>query len=179
MVSPQWQCGRGVQLVNLPHSNDFSEFCVFSNKPEDACQLLSPGTQWPIKQLAHLRNPSRETPSDLSIAINHGKLTIAKSGFIKDYQMLDDFVRFGLELFDQLMLTTSQGVTFVDDASAVIVDDVKCPICSEVIRHDMVVCVRCKTPHCLDCWQYNGQCATFACQEVRYHMTFAPPAQAR
>ena len=66
------------------------------------------------------------------------------------------------------MLGKVSGIEFVREDEAAVVNDVKCPICSEEITHDMVVCTRCKTPHCHDCWQYNGQCATFACSETRY-----------
>ena len=46
-------------------------------------------------------------------------------------------------------------------------EDFRCPICSNEVMQDMVVCKRCKTPHCAECWEYNGKCATFACMEER------------
>ena len=143
-----------------------SDFYVSSNRPEVAKGMLNHGVQWQIEQLRrHLGKP------ELLIKIAQGKLLVAKPGYIKDKQDLEDFVRFSLDLFDQLMLIGAEGLEFVNDTEASIVSDVKCPICSEEILQDMVVCTRCKTPHCRDCWQYNGQCATFACSEKRFLST--------
>jgi len=140
-----------------------SDFYVSSNRPEVAKRMLNSGIQWQIEQLRrHLRD------WEVLITIDRGKLLIAKPGYIKEHQELKDFVRLGLNLFDQLMLVDVKGISFVNENQASIVVDVKCPICSEEIMHDMVVCNGCKTPHCRDCWQYNGQCATFACGEKRF-----------
>ncbi len=157
---------RRLMRVELDSADNGSPIFVSSNQPLLAKRLLTPGARWQIRQLQNL-----SLNSGVRISIDRGKLVIAKPGYIKDYLQLDDFVRFGLELFDQFMLTLSKGIEFVDSESAQIVGDVKCPICSEPIVRDMVVCVRCKTPHCADCWEYNGQCATFACRETRYLRT--------
>lgn len=154
---------RRLYRVDLDLAEIGFPLVLLSRQPFDAKRLLTPGACWQIRQLKNL-SPN----SGIEIGIERGKLSITKPGFIKDYQQLDDFVRFGLELFDQFMLTISRGIEFVDSESAKIVSDVKCPICSEQIVRDMVVCMRCKTPHCADCWEYNGQCATFACHETRF-----------
>ena len=143
-----------------------SDYHVSSNRPEVAKRMLNNGVQWQIEQLRrHTGEP------ELSIKIAQGKLLVAKPGYIKGKQDLEDFVRFSLELFDQLMLFDAEGLEFVNDNEACVVRDVKCPICSEEILQNLVVCTRCKTPHCRDCWQYNGQCATFACSEKRFIRT--------
>ena len=38
-----------------------------------------------------------------------------------------------------------------------------CQVCGEAIRGDHVACMKCDTPHHLDCWQYTGQCSTYGC----------------
>jgi len=77
-------------------------------------------------------------------------------------------VQGGLELFDQLMLHKADGLEFTESNQAAVMEDFRCPICSDDVMHEMVVCKRCKTPHCAECWEYNGKCATFACMEKRY-----------
>jgi hypothetical protein len=132
------------------------------NDPILVNRLLTTGVQWQIEQLRrHMGN------DDVHVTVSRGNLVVSKPGYIKDYVALEDFVRYSLELFDQLMLVNAVGIEFVNADQASVVDDVKCPICSEEIMHNVVVCSRCKTPHCQDCWQYNGQCATFACSETR------------
>ncbi len=141
-------------------------FLVYSNQPELARQMLTPSTRWQIRQLIHLHGNS-----GVEVRVQQGQLRVSKPGYIIQFRPLDDFVRFGLELFDQFQLAYNQDIEFVSDDATVVVAEVKCPICSEVINQEMVVCVRCKTPHCVDCWEYNGQCATFACHETRYIST--------
>ncbi len=154
---------RGMQPIQIDNPQFQSDYWGSSSHPDDAKQLLSPNVQWQIEQLRRLT-----ANQQVAVSIYRGKLTISKPGYLKDYQQLDDLIRFSLELFDQLMLVGVKGIEFLNEDQAAVVDSVKCPICSEVITQQMVVCQRCKTPHCLDCWEYNGQCATFACRETRY-----------
>jgi hypothetical protein len=144
-------------------AEDFQQkFSLYSTQPEFAARMLNDAAKWQFEQLRVLAHTHQ-----LRVSINGGEMTVSKAGYLKDFPVLDDFVRLSLELFDQMMLVYAQGIDFVS-TDATVCDDVKCPICSESIVHEMVVCPRCKTPHCLDCWEYNGQCATYACQETRF-----------
>ena len=157
---------RDLQDMRLDHDENGANLTGSSNQPLRATALLTPGVRWQIRQLQN--HTSRK---GVSVKIERGFVFIEKPGFIKEYAELDDFVRFGLEMFDQMMLTKSMGVDFVDSDATQVVEDVKCPICSQQVIRDMVVCVRCKTPHCGDCWEYNAGCATFACNESRFVRT--------
>lgn len=138
-------------------------FTVASRRLDEVERFLTSPVVWQLEQLR------RHAGSDaLSVTIRREVLHIKKPGVLSNFQQLDDFVRYALQLYDQMLLSKAKGIEFVNDETASVIDDVKCPICSEDIIHDMVVCTRCKTPHCRDCWQYNGQCATFACSETRY-----------
>jgi len=44
----------------------------------------------------------------------------------------------------------------------------RCPICISPLKEEVVLCVRCRTPHHEGCWQYTGECATFACGGRRW-----------
>ena len=126
-------------------------------------QWINPSVRWQILQLHQLL-----APVPVQVAIEKGWLTVRKKCYIKEPQVLDDFVRYCLELFDQLQLMLSEGIEFRDNQVTLAVDEVRCPICSSDIEGIMVICVRCKTPHCLDCWQYNLKCGMYACDETRY-----------
>ena len=158
--------GGAMRQVEIQEPQFQSDFYVSSNKPLIAQRLLNPGVQWQIEKIRRHMDDN-----EVTISLSRGALVVSKPNYIKEHQALDDFVRYSLELFDQLMLVNAEGIAFVNEDQASIVDDVKCPICSEEIMHEMVVCTRCKTPHCRDCWQYNGQCATFACNETRFVQT--------
>ena len=144
-------------------SDEKPDFHVYCDQMDAARELVTPTTNWKIQQLIRLGGES-----GIEIFLSGGQLRISKPGFIKNELLLDDFVRFGLELFDQFKLAVSEDLEFVPDTDVVDMSDVLCPICAQKLHSDFVVCVRCKTPHCSDCWEYNGQCAMFACNEIRF-----------
>ncbi|MEM7453983.1 MAG: RING finger protein [Planctomycetota bacterium] len=149
-----------VEIEGTPFDSSLS---IKSNDPDVAKKFFTSNVQWEIEQLRrHLGN------EQLLIEISGGRFLVAKPGFIKHHVLLDDFIRYSLELYDRMSLCNVEGIEFVNEDRAKVVDDCVCPICADKIEYEMVICVRCKTPHCLDCWQYNGQCATFACKETRY-----------
>lgn len=161
--SRNWGPGA-MHPISLANSQFQSEYFLSGNDSEMINRLLTAGVQWQIEQLRrHMRN------DQVHVSLGRGNLVVAKPGYIKEYVPLEDFVRFSMDMFDQLMLVDAVGIEFTNANQAAVVEHVKCPICSEEITQNAVVCSRCKTPHCLDCWQYNGQCATFACSETRCH----------
>lgn len=159
--SRNWGPGATQQVI-VDDPQFQSVYHTTGNEPGLVRRLLTSGVQWQIEKIRrHMGN------DDVQITLSRGNLVVSKPGYIKDYIPLEDFVRYSLELFDQLMLVDVEGIEFVNSNQASVVDNVTCPICSELILQNLVVCSRCKTPHCQDCWQYNGQCATFACSETR------------
>ena len=153
---------RNLQRINIEAEKPGEHFSVFTNMPEIVNQMLNSTTIWQIRQLmAHHNN------SGVDVSIQHGQMRVSKLGYIKRQQQLDDFVRYSLELHDQFKLTFNQEIEFVASDEPAIVEEVTCPICSGTIYYELVTCVRCRTPHCADCWEYNGQCATYACNETR------------
>lgn len=144
-----------------------NQFGIFAGikRREDAKGMISAGVRWQVLQLKNLLDPV-----PVHVAFEKGWLIVRKKCYIKDPQTLDDYVRFCLELFDQFGLTMTEGIEFRDDMVMTAVEEVRCPICGSDIDGKMVICIRCKTPHCLDCWQYNVKCGMYACDETRYLM---------
>ncbi|QEG24640.1 RING finger protein [Mariniblastus fucicola] len=137
------------------------QFCVHASDPVFAKQLLTDAVKWKMIELKGLH------PAEIRFEFENDRLrTISKQWFRHGRDLLD-FVQGGLELFDQLMLHKADGLEFLRENQAAVIEDFRCPICSDDVMHDMVVCKRCKTPHCAECWEYNGKCATFACMEER------------
>ena len=145
-------------------TQDFNErFSLYTSDLGVGKKLLSEGVRWHAELLA-----KQEPAGSLRVSIAGGSLTISKLAIVRRSTELDDFVRYCVEFLDQLTLTCSEGIDFEESDAAQLIEEVLCPICSEEIVEQMVVCLRCKTPHCRDCWEYNGQCATFACGETRF-----------
>ena len=44
----------------------------------------------------------------------------------------------------------------------------RCLICVSALESEVVLCIRCRTPHHQSCWEYAGECATFACGGRRW-----------
>jgi hypothetical protein len=157
---------RGTQKIDPFKFKDLSfntKFSVRSNQYEQANKAVNYNVQSLLMRLLRVSHPH-----ELNITIKRGKLIIQKPGFLKDLLPLDTFIRYSLDLFDQLMLISTDGIDFLNENNATILESVTCPICSEQIVKQMVVCAKCKTPHCRDCWEYNRRCATFACHGTSY-----------
>ena len=157
---------RRVAEVEIPIPELKEKFLVLSNQPEVMQRLLTSAVCWQINQLDALSENGT-----LNVRLRRGVIKIEVGGWFIHDEKIDDFVRFSLELYDRFQLAECEGINFVNEDEVGVVEVATCPICSEAITYAMVVCVRCKTPHCLDCWHYNGQCATFACDEKRYLKT--------
>ncbi len=163
--APQLRALRNAQPIPAGDAAFDEAFLVFAGKrnPQNVQRLVSSGVRWQIQQLAAMLE---NIP--LRITVDRGWLTIRKYAYIRYYEQLDDFTRYCLELYDQFTLTLSEGIEFREDVVMTAVEQLQCPICSSDIEGQMVICVRCKTPHCLDCWQYNTKCGMYACNETRF-----------
>ncbi len=155
----------------------FNERFQLRGQSADECKrLLSDAVRWQVNRLVQLPGPA-----PIRISIQHGRLLVEKALAIRQYLDLEEFTRLCLELFDQAMLTRSEGITFMGAADAAVpLEAAVCQVCGEQIVDDMVCCRRCFTPHHLECWQYNGVCSTYGCGETRcYHPTVAKPYHKR
>lgn len=163
--------GRAVRDVSVGDEDFDRRYHVVGQPEEAVVKILSDGVRWQIDKLCQFF----DTPF-INISISNGRLTIEKPVLFRRSEDLEQFTQLCLELFDQAMLTRSEGIEFTSgsDEAQVICDPV-CQVCGEEIVSDMVFCRRCRTPHHLDCWQYTGSCSTYGCRETRY----AIPAVAR
>ena len=134
-----------------------------SKSPIDAKRQLNKEIRWQLENLRRLSSNGQ-----VRIRTNHQSLEIAVPGDLRNCQPIDDFVRMGLKLYDLFAMLETTGLNFLNEDEVTLLESIKCPICSEEIETETVCCVRCQTPHCRDCWSYNGECATFACNETRF-----------
>ena len=152
-------------VVGSPDFHD--RFHVKTTHSADAAELqaglLTGNVQHFVIRIATLGRSD-----DMTVKLHRGKLVFSKSDIGPKFQDTADFIQQALQIFELLRLTESWGVEFLNNADATVIEDVVCPICTGTIDDDLVSCMRCQTPHCRDCWEYNGQCATFACRETRF-----------
>lgn len=154
-------------------SPDFRDrFHVKTSFSADHTRLLTSNVQHFIFQIAMLGQSD-----DITVKLHKRKLVFSKSDIGPKFQDTADFMQQALQIFDLLRLSESWGVKFLDGADATVIENVVCPICTGTIEDDLVSCMRCQTPHCRDCWEYNGQCATFACRETRFTASLSSQLQ--
>lgn len=151
-----------VPISTGPESSLHDRCQIQANPEQQARRLLTQAAQWRIAQLASL-----PPVVPLAITLAQGQLIVRRASFPKDFGSLDDFVRLSLELHDQFRLAIAEGVEFSDSLAASI-DETKCPVCCCEMDGPIVICARCRTPHCRDCWLYNGKCGMYACNETRF-----------
>lgn len=154
------------------HSSDAEfdrGFPAHCNEREFASRSLDENFRWRFREFA--KQAGRDS---IGLRIDRGTLNIFRARALSDDHELDEFLRLALQVIDQLKAGEIRGIEFINPGKATIFDEVVCPVCSERVAVEMVVCVRCKTPHCRDCWEYNTHCATFACGEKRFFSASSP-----
>lgn len=158
--------GTVSSLVTIGDQQFQQQYVVNGSPARDVKSLLSDGVRWQIEKLAQSFDCRY-----LSFSIQGGQMQIDKPTLFRRREDLELFTQLCLELFDQAMLTRSEGIEFLEGSTeAQIIENPICQICGESIESEMIVCQRCRTPHHLDCWQYTGRCSTFGCQESRYEV---------
>ena len=154
----------GMEDVEIGSSVFDHEYVITGSDVRSLRDFLTPPVQDRIDRLRKV--------SDLDgiyISASGGRLLIKKPGYIRDYALLTRFVSLSLDLFDQAMQASNEGIDFVPAAdSAPPVEDPVCQICGEEIKVAAVLCRACKTPHHRDCWEYYGACSTFGCGQQWY-----------
>jgi|GEM_PF-5612598 len=158
--------GEMAESGSAPKSAFDSRFVIFGSGREQTllpADSLPGHVRWQIQELGEWsgRNCIR-------VELVPGRIRIWISNNLRTSAELEDFLRLGLRIVDQLRTAQTDGLDFVNENQATIMDDVFCPICTDRLEGKMVICIRCKTPHCRACWEYNGKCGMFACTESRY-----------
>lgn len=84
---------------------------------------------------------------------------------------LGAFVEKCIELRAEMEVSVrdQEGVQWLDAPARDLT--VTCPICGSKGAENWVKCLRCKTSHHRDCWEWNAGCSMFACGESRFELT--------
>lgn len=148
-----------------PLQYDWDEFGrrwhVWAANGDEAKELLADGVRLAIEMLG--RQPNFGLKNEISISLAPGWLMVRKLCLAPVALEAEEFVERAIALADQLNLAAAAGVGFVETDEAQVLDDACCGVCGDPLTGNIVVCRRCNAPHHLDCWQYIGGCATYAC----------------
>jgi hypothetical protein len=153
----------GTHDIELGDPRFDSRYIIRGAEPKEIRDLLNADLRSSIDQLRSLTHHD-----DVYVLVTRGRLLIKRRGYLREPALLEQFIHLGLQLFDYLLLAGCQGIEFVAKETQPDTDTAICQICGEDINRDAVYCLRCKTPHHGDCWQYVGACSTYGCGEKRF-----------
>lgn len=134
----------------------------------DSLKLLNLGLEKTFDELARNR-----LSHFCRAAVDGSTLILLVSGF-SGYAAIapeiNKLLAIGSQMARQIWLVMDGSVQ-VSNAQSTSVEEQTCPVCSSPVENP-VICSRCHTPHCRDCWKYNQEtCGVFACgnQKLERH----------
>jgi len=140
-------------------------FVVKSNDETFVREFLDAKTRQAVEDLRNLLGNDR-----ILISVNSSRLMVRKQGILGELDDLTVFAELCCQMYDRIFLfwQKSSGIEILEDDPAPAGKDPVCQVCGAAIPgDDRVYCRRCRTPHHKDCWEFNGQCSTYACGEKR------------
>jgi hypothetical protein len=153
----------GMEDIEIGAHQFDARYIINGHDPQAVKRLLNAEVQADIERLRRL--PQYD---DIFFSIHAGRMLVKKRGYLREFPPLERFVTLSLQLFDHTLLTTTEGIEFVQDEQEVDWSESVCQICGEAIGENPVFCTNCHTPHHRDCWEYYGACSTYGCGQTRY-----------
>lgn len=145
-------------------------YVVKSNEAAFAREFLDPETRRWVEELRRLKGNDQ-----ILISVNSSRLLVRKPSILGEWEELTDFLDLSCRLYDRLLLfhQKASGIEILEGPPEETVSDPICQVCGAGISpEDRVFCRRCRTPHHRECWEFNGQCSTYACGERRYRLKY-------
>jgi len=169
-VFPQRRPDDGVSNANDIRIGDDEfdrRFVVKANDAKFAREFLDGAARQAVEDLRNLLGNDR-----ILVSLNSSRLMVRKESVIAEAGDLNVFADLACRLQDRIELfwQRASGIEILDEPAAG--PDASAPTCqicgSEIAPDVRVTCRRCNTPHHKDCWEFNGQCSTYACGEKRF-----------
>ncbi|HXX95015.1 MAG TPA: RING finger protein, partial [Planctomycetota bacterium] len=140
-------------------------YVIKSDHADFVREFLEPRVQKAIEDLRALRGNDK-----ILISINSARLMVRKEGIVGSLPDLTVLADLAFVVYDRLYVTWQResGIEILDEGPPDPTATPICQVCGSPIPADYrVYCRRCRTPHHRDCWEFNGQCSTYACGEKR------------
>jgi hypothetical protein len=100
---------------------------------------------------------------DFFLRLTPEALTIRARMVPFDRYQVESIAAMGFQLLDILDLKSPVAVV-ISKVQERLDQDTRCPVCGTPLSHGKVVrCLKCRSAHHVECWKFNGMCATFAC----------------
>ena len=169
-VFPQRRPDEGVSTPNDIRIGDDEfdrRYVVKANDAKFAREYLDGAARQALEDIRNLLGNDR-----ILVSLNSSRLMVRKESVIAGADDLSVFADLACRLQDRIELfwQRASGIEILDESAPE--PDAAAPTCqicgSEIAPEVRVNCRRCSTPHHKDCWEFNGQCSTYACGEKRF-----------
>ncbi len=148
----------GLTEVELNWGQQFARWEVAAADYEETRHLMNDAVR-----LALDRVWLHPLPGDTAVSLLPGWIVVRKVWNAPRAADLAQFVELACGLNDQVQLAGAAGIEFVVSDAAQTIEGALCCVCCEQLAEGVVFCVRCKTPHHRECWEYSGGCSTYGC----------------
>jgi hypothetical protein len=105
------------------------------------------------------------------VSLTPSRLLVRKAGALEPAADLDAFADLAGLVHDRVFFFWQRlsGIEILEESPPERPAEPVCRVCGAAIAPEArVTCRRCRTPHHRDCWEFNGQCSTYACGERRW-----------
>jgi len=143
-----------------------ARYSVKSNDPAFARDFLDAAARHTLEDLRRLRGDE-----PVLVSVNSSRLMVRRQSVLALPDDLAHLADLAGRLHDriELLWQRASGIEILEDVPAALDRPPTCQICGSPIPPEARVnCRRCGTPHHRDCWEFNGQCSTYACGEKRF-----------
>ncbi len=138
-------------------------YVVKSDDESFAREFLDVPTRRVVEDLRNIKGNDK-----ILISLNASRLMVRKHSILGELSDLTAFAELSCRVYDRLVSSfqRASGIEIVEEGvGAEAADDPVCQVCGVAVPRDGR---RCRTPHHKDCWEFNGQCSTYACGEKRF-----------
>jgi len=141
-------------------------YVIKSESEKFAKEFLDGKIREAIERLRNLLGNDR-----ILISVNSSRVLVRKQAILAELPDLEAFAGQSCLIYDRIfqLWQRESGIEILEDDPAAAQEEPICQVCGAKIgSENRVYCRRCKTPHHKDCWEFNGQCSTYACGERRF-----------
>jgi hypothetical protein len=155
----------GMQDIEVGDCPFDAAFIIQGSNERGIREFLTADVRAAIMSLATC-GPDRKF--DLHLQLGSGSLRITKHEQFTSEADLSKFVRSSFVLLRLIQKPVADGIEFIEQAPQIATKETQCQVCGDPLLEKIVFCMKCKTPHHLDCWQYFGTCSVYGCGNKRY-----------
>ena len=153
---------KGIEDIQVGDAEFDPKYIIKSDAPKVAQEFFTPPVKDAINEIRYTGERDY-----ILISINRERMMVRKAPLLDSVDTLRPFIDACMVLYDRSD-ELSQRALGIELEIGESDEPPVCQVCGSPIApgRDRVYCRRCRTPHHLDCWEFNQKCSTYACGEA-------------